>query len=238
MSRPGGYSRAMTEPAAKPEKETDATPFGTPTFDAAFLDRLEDLIHWRRDVRRFRADPVDDALIDRLIGLAALAPSVGNSQPWRFVTVAEPSRRKRVIENFEACNADALSDFEGEQAKLYASLKLAGLREAPLHLAVYCDAETQAGHGLGRKTMPEMLRYSVVGAISTLWLAARAHGLGMGWVSIIEPRVIGEILELPKEWALIAYLCIGWPVEQHLDPELERAGWQERLDVSGFVTRR
>ncbi len=238
MSRPGGYSQAMTKPAAKPEKETDAPQPGTPTFDAAFLDRLEDLIHWRRDVRRFRPGPVEDALIHRLIGLAALAPSVGNSQPWRFVTVADPARRKRVIENFEACNADALSDYEGEQAKLYASLKLAGLKEAPVHLAVYCDTKTPAGHGVGRKTMPGMLHYSVVGAISTLWLAARAHGLGMGWVSIIEPKAIGEILDVPAGWALIAYLCIGWPEEEHLDPELERAGWQERLDVSGFVLER
>ncbi len=238
MSRPGGYSQAMTKPAAKPENETDSPALGTPTFDADFLDRLEDLIHWRRDVRRFRPDPVEDALMARLIGLAALAPSVGNSQPWRFVKVADPARRKRVIENFEACNADALKDFEGGQAKLYASLKLAGLKEAPVHLAVFCDTETQTGHGVGRKTMPEMLQYSVVGAVSTLWLAARAHGLGMGWVSIIEPKAIGEILDVPAEWALIAYLCIGWPMEEHLDPELERAGWQERLDVSDFVLER
>ena len=194
----------MTESAAKPEKETAA-----PLFDAAFLDRLEDLIRWRRDVRRFRPDPVDDALVTRLIGLAALAPSVGNSQPWRFVTVAEPARRKRVIENFEACNSDALKDYEGEQAKLYASLKLAGLREAPVHLAVFCDTETQAG-----------------------------RGLGMGWVSIFEPGAIGEILDVPLGWALVAYLCIGWPVEEHLDPELERAGWQQRLDTETFITRR
>ena len=226
----------MTEPAQK--TDIPARPLGTPTFAADFLDRLEDLIHWRRDVRRFPPDPVDDALVTRLIDLAALAPSVGNSQPWRFVTVAEPARRKRVIENFEACNSDALKDYEGEQAKLYASLKLAGLREAPVHLAVFCDTKTQAGRGLGRKTMPEMLHYSVVGAISTLWLAARAHGLGMGWVSIVEPGAIGEILDVPLGWALIAYLCIGWPVEEHLDPELERAGWQERLDVSGFMIER
>ncbi len=223
----------MTEPAAKPDSETAA-----PLFDADFLDRLEDLIHWRRDVRRFRPDPVDDALVDRLIGLAARAPSVGNSQPWRFVKVADPDRRTRVIENFEACNAAALKDFEGEEAKLYASLKLGGLREAPVHLAVYCDTETRAGHGVGRKTMPEMLQYSVVGAVGTLWLAARAHGLGMGWVSIVEPEVIGGILDVPLGWALIAYLCIGWPEEEHLDPELERAGWQQRLDVSGLVLER
>ena len=219
----------MTEPAIK----TDS-----PIFDEAFFDGLEDLIRWRRDVRRFRLDPVDDVLIDELIGLATRAPSVANSQPWRFVTVADPARRARVIGNFEACNADALADFTGEQAKLYASLKLGGLREAPVHLAVYCDTETGAGHGVGQKTMPEMLQYSVVGAISTLWLAARARGLGMGWVSILEPREISEILEVPAAWALIAYLCIGWPVEEHLDPELERFGWQKRLDAGQFITRR
>ncbi|NQV83759.1 MAG: 5,6-dimethylbenzimidazole synthase, partial [Rhodospirillales bacterium] len=177
-------------------------------------------------------------LLNTLIGLAALAPSVGNSQPWRFVKVADMDRRKRVIENFEACNADALGDYAGEQAKRYASLKLSGMREAPVHLAVFCDAATQAGHGVGRKTMPEMLQYSVVGALGTLWLAARAHGLGMGWVSIIEPAAISEILDVPEDWSLIAYLCIGYPQEEHIDPELERHGWQERLDISGLVLER
>ncbi len=229
----GGYSAAMTEPAAK--SETLAAP---PLFDAEFRDRLEDLIRWRRDVRRFRDEPVAAALIDGLIGLAALSPSVGNSQPWRFVKVADLSRRAAVIENFEACNADALADYGADQAKRYASLKLAGLRDAPVHMAVFCDQGTQAGHGLGRKTMPEMLAYSVVGAVNTLWLAARARGLGMGWVSIIEPGAIADILDVPKAWALIAYLCIGYPEEEHPDPELERAGWQERLDVSGFMIER
>lgn len=219
----------MTEPALKSDM---------PLFDEPFFDRLEDLIRWRRDVRRFRPEPVDGSLIDGLIGLAALAPSVGNSQPWRFVTVDDPGRRQRVVGNFEACNADALTDYEGEQAKLYASLKLAGLKEAPVHLAVFCDTETQAGHGLGQKTMPEMLKYSVVGAVNTLWLAARARGLGMGWVSILEPREISEILEVPAAWALIAYLCIGTPVEEHQDPELDRSGWQKRLDAGQFITRR
>ncbi|MBT3305884.1 MAG: 5,6-dimethylbenzimidazole synthase [Alphaproteobacteria bacterium] len=221
----------MTDPAR--DNSDDA-----PVFDADFLARLEDLIRWRRDVRRFRDTPVDGALIDKLIGLATLAPSVGNSQPWRFVKVADAGRRARVIENFEACNADALDDFAGEQAKKYASLKLSGMIEAPVHLAVFCDAATQAGHGVGRKTMPEMLQYSVVGALGTLWLAARAHGLGMGWVSIIEPAVVSDILEVPDDWSLIAYLCIGYPQEEHIDPELERHGWQERLDISGLVLDR
>ena len=216
----------------------DTAPPRPPDFDAPFRARLEDLFRWRRDVRRFRADAVDEALIDELIALAALAPSVGNSQPWRFVTVAEPGRRDKVIADFEDCNADALSDYDGEQAKLYASLKLAGLREAPVHLAVFADVETTAGHGLGQKTMPGMLDYSVVGAVTTLWLAARARGLGMGWVSILDPDAIAEILEVETSWKLIAYLCIGFPQEEHLDPELDRAGWQKRADVSSFVVRR
>ncbi len=216
----------------------DTAPPRPPDFDAPFRARLEDLFRWRRDVRRFRADAVDEALIDELIGLAALAPSVGNSQPWRFVTVADPGRRDRVIADFEARNKDALSDYDGEQAKLYASLKLAGLREAPVHLAVFVDTETTAGHGLGQKTMPGMLEYSVVGAVTTLWLAARARGLGMGWVSILNPDNIAEILEVETSWKLIAYLCIGTPQEEHLDPELVRAGWQKRADVSSFVVRR
>ena len=227
----------MTEPAIKSPGKPPGKP-DTPLFDEAFFERLEDLIRWRRDVRRFRPDPVESALIDELIGLAALAPSVGNSQPWRFVTVADPARRDAVIGNFEACNADALADFAGEQAKLYASLKLAGLREAPVHLAVFCDTETELGHGLGQKTMPEMLQYSVVGAVNTLWLTARARGLGVGWVSILEPKKIAEILEVPAAWALIAYLCIGWPVEEHTDPELDRTGWQKRRDAGQFITRR
>ena len=182
MPLAGGYSAAMTEPAAKPETLFPSPQRDTPEFDAQFQGRLEDLIHWRRDVRRFRADPVEDALIDDLIGLATRSPSVDNSQPWRFVKVTDPGRRADVIKNFKACNADALADYEGAQAQRYATLKLAGLKEATVHLAVFCETETAAGHGLSRKTMPEMLCYSVVGAVNTLWLAARSRGLGMGWV--------------------------------------------------------
>lgn len=241
MPRPGGYSITMTEAAKKPEQpygSLHGSAHGTPKFDADFRARLEDLIHWRRDVRRFRPGPVEDALLDHLIGLAARAPSVGNSQPWRFVKVADPERRTGVIENFEACNADALTDYDGNQAKRYASLKLEGLREAPVHLAVYCDTTTKAGHGVGSRTMPETLPYSVVNAIATLWLASRAHGLGMGWVSIVEPAKVSKILDVPRDWTLIAYLCIGYPEEEHLDPELERFGWQDRIDIKGLIIER
>ena len=209
-----------------------------PLFDSAFRDRLAELFRWRRDVRAFRTDPVDAGLIDDLLRLAALAPSVGNSQPWRFVVVEDARRRAAVRRNFEDCNCEALADYAGEQARLYATLKLSGLDRAPVHIAVFADEATSLGHGLGQKTMPETLRYSVVAAINSLWLAARAHGVGVGWVSILDPAPMGAILEVPESWSLIAYLCLGYPEEEHTDPELDRRGWQKRQDADTFITRR
>ena len=209
-----------------------------PRFDPDFRQQLEALFRWRRDVRRFRADPLDPELVDGLIGLAALAPSVGNSQPWRFVKVEDANRRRAVRGNFEDCNKAALARYEGERAQLYAQLKLAGFDRAPVQLAVFADTATPAGKGLGQRTMPETLCYSVVGAVHALWLAARAHGIGVGWVSILDPAGIKAVLDVPDDWTLIAYLCLGYPEEEHLDPELERHGWQHRLDAQRFVLLR
>jgi len=209
-----------------------------PIFDSAFRDRLANLVAWRRDVRRFKPDPVPPALIEDLIRTAALAPSVGNSQPWRFVSVETTATRDTVIANFNVCNAAALASYEGKRAALYAGLKLSGLREAPVHLAVFCDHATEAGAGLGRKTMPEALDYSVVAAIHTFWLCARAENLGVGWVSILDPREVCRALDVPCNWKLIAYLCVGFPLEEHLDPELERHHWQAHLTENERLHRR
>lgn len=209
-----------------------------PRFDSHFQHDFEQLLVWRRDVRHFRRDPVDVAAIERLIALACLAPSVGNSQPWRFVRVADPDRRVAVRANFVECNSDALYDYQGERAKLYASLKLAGLDDAPEHLAVFCDMETPAGHGLGSRTMPQTKNFSVVAAVHTFWLAARILGLGVGWVSILDPERIKEILDVPAGWSLVAYLCVGRPVEESCEPELVRLGWQEREAFEKFILER
>ena len=210
-----------------------------PVFDHAFQGKLAELMAWRRDVRRFRGDqPVPAELVGKLLETAALAPSVGNSQPWRFVLVEDPARRARVIANFERANKDALGDYSGEQAKLYASLKLAGLKEAPVHLAVFCDESTLQGHGLGRRTMPEMLDYSAVMAVYGFWLAARAAGLGAGWVSIFEPEALTRDLDVPDDWKLVAYLCVGWPEEEQAEPELQRLGWEHRRSVDQQIIKR
>ena len=200
-----------------------------PRFDKAFQAEFADLLAWRRDVRRFRAGAaVDEATLAALFELAALAPSVGNCQPTRFVRVDDVARRAQIRANFEAANAEALGDYEGERAALYARLKLAGLREAPVHLAVFCDEATAQGHGLGARTMPETRRYSAVCALHTFWLAARAYGLGVGWVSILDPTRLAGTLEVPSEWSFVGYLCVGWPQQENLTPELERTGWQAR----------
>jgi 5,6-dimethylbenzimidazole synthase len=217
----------MTKPEAK-----------RPEFDADFQDKLRALIHWRRDVRRFRSDPVPSDTIEDLIALATHAPSVGYSQPWRFVLVEDSARRAAVRANFTQCNAEALAAQAEERAGLYARLKLAGLEDAPVHLAVFSDEGTETGYGLGRRTMPEMLRYSVVTAVYTLWLAARAQGIGVGWVSILDPKDLAKALDVPDAWALVAYLCIGWPEEEHREPELARAGWEQRQSLDGLVLRR
>jgi 5,6-dimethylbenzimidazole synthase len=197
-------------------------------FDSAFQAELAELVAWRRDVRRFRSDAVPEEALDHLFRLAELSPSVGNCQPTRLVRVDDENRREAVRQNFEVANRQALRAYDGERAQLYASLKLAGLREAPVHLAVFCDDATEQGHGLGARTMPATRRYSAVCALHTVWLAARAHGLGVGWVSILDPGRLAETLDVPRDWSFIAYLCVGWPREERLTPELERAGWQAR----------
>ena len=207
-------------------------------FDAAFRARLRDLVVWRRDVRRFRRDPLPAGTLESLIELACLAPSVGLSQPWRFVIVEDGARRAAVRENFAACNAQALAAQAPQRTGLYARLKLAGLAEAPVHFAVFADPATAQGHGLGRRTMPEMVEYSAVTAVHTIWLAARAQGIGLGWISILDPTAIATILDVPPAWKLIGYFCLGYPETEDTVPELEQAGWQERSAVSAMVVRR
>jgi 5,6-dimethylbenzimidazole synthase len=198
---------------------------------------FEKLMRLRRDVRHFRTDPVDSKRVEACLESFSLAPSVGLSQPWRIVDVKSDSARAAVFDNFETANARALRGYSGADAETYATLKLAGLREAPVHLAVFCDESTQKGKGLGAGTMPEMRRYSVVCAIMQFWLALRSHGLGLGWVSILDPEQLKSDLSIAKDWHLVGYLCIGRPKEESLDPELEKLGWEERLPCPDLETR-
>lgn len=200
----------------------------TPSFSADFQAELRELMRWRRDVRRFRQDPVEAAVLDRCLSAFSLAPSVGLSEPWRVIDVTSTAARAAAIANFKAANVEALAGYCDEKANLYASLKLSGMQEAPIHLAIYCDDATPKGAGLGATTMPEMRAYSVVGAITLFWLLARAEGLGVGWVSILDPVQLAKDLNTPPDWRLVGYLCVGWPETADDTPELERAGWETR----------
>ena len=230
----------MTKPPANNAPTPADRPGATvpPVFDDAFRQRLFELFRWRRDVRHFKRDPIAPAVLTELLAAANLAPSVGLSQPWRFVQVESPDRRAAVQANFTHANRAALADYRGEQARLYARLKLAGLKQAPVQLAVFCDETTPQGHGLGRKTMPEMLRYSVVAAVQNLWLAARSRQVGVGWVSILDPAALCRDLAVPDHWALVAYLCIGYPKTDTTEPELQAEGWEGRRPPEDMLLRR
>ena len=206
-------------------------------FSTDFRSELMDLMRWRRDVRRFRTDPVDEAVLARCLDTFSLAPSVGLSEPWRLIRVDSAPARKAALENFRAENTRALEGYDGEKARIYSTLKLSGMQEAPVQLAIFCDEETAKGAGLGASTMPETRRYSVVGAITQFWLAARAEGLGVGWVSILDPDRLTRDLDVPTGWQLVAYLCIGWPETVSDTPELIKVGWEDRHAALPIQTR-
>nr|WP_155191680.1 5,6-dimethylbenzimidazole synthase [Roseibium denhamense] len=209
-----------------------------PVFSGAFRSEFETLLRWRRDVRRFLPDPVPGPVLDRILALADLAPSVGNSQPWRIVIVSDEIRRSAIIQSFEAENEIAAGQYDGEKGRLYRQLKLSGLKEAPVHLAIFSEDNPEQGDGLGRMSMPETLAYSTVSMIHTLWLAARTEGVGVGWVSILDPVEVTRALDVDPDWRLVAYLCVGYPQEEHIDPELERARWQARTPLASRLIYR
>jgi len=194
------------------------------------------VIRERRDVRTgYLPTLVDDAVLHRLLSAAHHAPSVGFMQPWRFIVIRDLLLRTAVHANFQRANADAASRYTGERGEMYARLRLEGLLEAPQHLCVLCDPLTERGHCLGRNSMPETSAYSVACAIQNLWLAARAEGIGVGWVSILDPAAIKELLRIPPHLELIAYLCFGYVEGFAETPDLERHGWEHRADADALV---
>jgi 5,6-dimethylbenzimidazole synthase len=210
----------------------------TPVFDEVFGQQLKELFRYRRDVRHFKETPVPDELIQKVIEMAFLAPSVGLSEPWRYVWIESAENKRLVAEEFERANVEASKTYETDVQKQYLQLKLAGLKVAPVHIAVFeCEAPTQ-GKGLGRQTMPETTLYSVMASIQNLWLACTSVGLGMGWVSILDPAAVKKILVVEPDWKLVAYLCIGWPSMPSAIPQLERAGWEKRNDPTAKILRR
>lgn len=196
-------------------------------FAAPDRDALDRLLRWRRDMRHFRPDPVPPPLLEELRAAMEMAPSVGNSRPWRVIRIESPGLRAEIRADFLRCNADAAATYQGRQRQQYDALKLAGLDRAPVWLAVFTDLDPPEGHGLGRATLPQTLHQSTAMAIHTLWLAARARNLGLGMVSILDPARIETLLEVPAGWRFSALLCLGWPEFTDDTPLLHRSGWQD-----------
>ena len=199
-------------------------------------DALYKAIFTRRDVRgQFAPDPVPEEVLTRILTAAHHAPSVGFMQPWNFIVVRDPAVKARVHADFAQANEEAKAQFEGERKALYSRLKLEGIREAPINLCITCDRERSGPVVLGRTHIPTMDLYSRVCAVQNLWLAARAEGLGVGWVSILHEDKLREALGIPERIVPIAYLCLGYVSHFHQSPELEKAGWRNRLPLEELV---
>lgn len=193
----------------------------------AHCAHLKEVLTWRRDIRHFRTDPLPDGVLDALREAMDSAPSVGNARPWRVFRVLDPALRTHVRDNFARQNAAAARAYEDEDRAAYEKLKLAGLNEAPEHLAVFTETAPIEGRGLGRQTMPQTLEQSTAMAIHAMWLMARACNIGIGMVSIIDPEGIERLFDVPDTWRFTAYLCVGRPAFDDDTPLLHRAGWQE-----------
>lgn len=189
----------------------------------------------RRDCRHFLPDPLPDDAVARLLVAAHHAPSVGFMQPWNFVLVRSRVVRARVKESFDRANARAAALFPGERGTLYSALKLEGILDSPLNLCVTCDRSRHGPIVLGRTAQPEMDLYSTVCAVQNLWLAARAEGIGVGWVSVLEPADLRAILGIPDAVVPVAYLCLGRVADFPAVPELQQRGWLDRIDLQPLV---
>ncbi|MGY1694139.1 5,6-dimethylbenzimidazole synthase [Geodermatophilus sp. SYSU D00814] len=189
----------------------------------------------RRDVRRFRPDPVPGDVLRRVLAAGHAAPSVGHSQPWRFVVVRDAGVRDRAAVLTDRERLRQAARLEPDAARRLLDLQLEGVREAPLGIVVCCDRRTPAAGVLGRATFPDADLWSCAAAIQNLWLAARAEGLGMGWVTLFRPEELAGLVGLPDGVATLGWLCLGWPDERPPAPGLERAGWSRRLPLDAVV---
>jgi len=208
-------------------------------FETAAREAVYQAIYTRRDIRHYRPDPVPPALLRRVLDAAHHAPSVGFMQPWNFLVVQSRPVREAVHAHFLDVNHAAAEVWRDDRKRLYQGLKLQGLLDAPLSVAVTCDPTRGGRQVLGRHTMRETDVYSTCLAVQNLWLAARAEGLGVGWMSIMQPEVVKRLVGIPDHVVLVAWLTVGWPVEVPDEPMLQSVGWRRRepLDPLVFLDR-
>ncbi|QNK80104.1 5,6-dimethylbenzimidazole synthase [Nakamurella sp. PAMC28650] len=198
-------------------------------------DALYDIIRARRDVRRFRADAVPADVLRRVLSAGHAAPSVGHSQPWRFIVVQDADTRDRAAVLADRERLVQAAGFDGDSGRHLLDLQLEGIREAPLGVVIACDRRTAAPGVLGRATFPDADLWSCACAIENIWLAARAEGLGLGWVTLFRPADLAGLLHLPDGVVTLGWLCLGWPDERPPGPGLERAGWSKKSPLEDVV---
>lgn len=205
-------------------------------FSDAARAAVYQAIFSRRDVRgQFLPDPVPDDVLSRVLLAAHYAPSVGFMQPWNFLVVRSQEVKQRVHDVFKKANDEAAQMFEGKKREVYSSLKLEGILESPINLCITCDRERTGPVVVGRTHIRTMDLYSSVCAVQNLWLAARAEGLGVGWVSIFNQGDLQDALDIPRGITPVAYLCLGYVSHFYQKPELESAGWLPRLPIDQLV---
>lgn len=205
--------------------------FSLPEREAVYRAIFE-----RRDVRRnFLPTPIPDQILTRVLTAAHHAGSVGFMQPWDFVVVRDRATKGAVKELFQQANTEAATRYRGERAALYRSLKLEGIEEAPINIGVTCSRQRGGPHVLGRSTVRDTDLYSTCCAIQNLWLAARAEGIGVGWVSILDHGALKRVLGVPKPVKVLAYLCLGYVSDFATKPDLEAAGWRARIPVEELI---
>jgi 5,6-dimethylbenzimidazole synthase len=216
---------------------SNESPLSEVSFTPVEKEAVYKAIFARRDVRRFLSSPLPCEVIERILLAAHHAPSVGFMQPWNFILIRDAQRKKQIKEAFLLARSQEEDGFRDEKKKLYLSLKLEGIEEAPLNICVTCDSTRHGPAVLGRSLIPETDIYSTCCAIQNLWLAARAEGLGVGWVSILSQERLKEILRIPSYVTVIGYLCMGYPERFERKPELETVGWLDRLPLRDLIFR-
>ncbi|MAG95406.1 MAG: 5,6-dimethylbenzimidazole synthase [Rhodospirillaceae bacterium] len=207
-----------------------------PTFSDNERQAVYRAVLTRRDTRgQFLPEPIPDDVLSRVLVAAHYAPSVGFMQPWSFIVIRQKETKQRVHDLFKKANGEAARMFEGEAREIYSSLKLEGILESPVNICVTCDRDRAGPVVVGRTHIKTMDLYSSVCAVQNMWLAARAEGLGMGWVSIFNQVELQETLGIPKSVVPVAYLCLGQVEHLYEKPELETAGWRQRLPIEDLI---
>ncbi len=204
-------------------------------FDTQWKQGVYEAIIRRRDIRSFRPDLIEDEVLAKILAAANMAGSVGFMQPWNFILIRDQQLRSKIKQHVDLERIRAAQKFEGKRRKKYLSLKLEGILDAPVNICVTCDTQRNGPNVLGRHTIPQTDVYSTCLAIQNLWLAARAEGIGVGWVSIYDPKQLCKILNIPQHVIPVAYLCVGYTDDFPSRPMLETIKWLPKNKLSEIV---